>query len=408
MRRGSVGITPHLPPQELCLHGRHDGHQFHELLFENARHRLKFLVNHCEYYFFVDTMKLAKTVIATLALGAVAVHGLHLRGNSSDVTFGPKFTTMSTNYMAVDPQDLPVVQAAKEQQENATLAANLKKVMVEDRRAACAGTGRDCLTDNPDTIDQDNKVEDGPVSKETEPSTKAEKKDAAEEEVAAASGTTKADATGTTEADATGTTEADLVKEEEGEEKQVLEEDEVGEEPQAASEKEAAEDKSSSSKPSTQEAEQTAAPTQEKDEAAPTQEAEETALQEAVADLQAEEQAKGDVSVDDTEKKVPLKEDADIEPDAASTTDSGDHQEEKKMEEELAAEETAADAADATGTTKADATGTTVADTTGSSELSEGETKDLTEELAIEAKDEKDQEAVPQKVNEEPGNDVEK
>ena len=113
-------------------------------------------------------MKLAKTVIATLALGAVAVHGLHLRGNSSDVTFGPKFTTMSTNYMAVDPQDLPVVQAAKEQQENATLAANLKKVMVEDRRAACAGTGRDCLTDNPDTIDQDNKVEDGPVSKETE------------------------------------------------------------------------------------------------------------------------------------------------------------------------------------------------------------------------------------------------
>merc|ERR1711871_1138007 len=122
----------------------------------------------------VVNMKLTKTVIAALALGAVATQGLHLRGNnSSDVTMGPKFSVVSTNYMDVDPQDTDIKHQAEAKQ-NATLEANLKKIMVEDRRANCAGTGRDCLTDNPSTVDQDNKVEDGPVQKETEPSTKDE------------------------------------------------------------------------------------------------------------------------------------------------------------------------------------------------------------------------------------------
>ena len=70
-------------------------------------------------------------------------------------TWSPKLVVKSTNYMDVDPQDFAKVTREREIKENATLAKNLKNLMLEDRKSDCIGTGRDCNLDNHEEVDQD-------------------------------------------------------------------------------------------------------------------------------------------------------------------------------------------------------------------------------------------------------------
>ena len=70
-------------------------------------------------------------------------------------TWSPKLVVKSTNYMDVDPQDFAKVTHERETKSNATLAKNLKNLMLEDRKSNCIGTGRDCNLDNHREVDQD-------------------------------------------------------------------------------------------------------------------------------------------------------------------------------------------------------------------------------------------------------------
>ena len=70
-------------------------------------------------------------------------------------TWSPKLVVKSTNYMDVDPQDFAKVNHERETKLNATLAKNLKNLMLEDRKSDCIGTGRDCNLDNHEEVDQD-------------------------------------------------------------------------------------------------------------------------------------------------------------------------------------------------------------------------------------------------------------